>query len=172
MTQPLQFTGEAFGGIPPYQYHWAFGDGNTSDEPNPTHIYTHRGNYTATFTVADNEGNHSQNTTQVTIGYPLPQISFIKPENAVYVFNIKILPWPYPVVFGPINIKVEASQVEIGIERVEFYDDGELIKTDQAQPYDCLWRAHPPPILHPIMARVYDTAGNQNSTTIYVNKWF
>jgi outer membrane protein assembly factor BamB len=172
MTQPLQFTGEAFGGIPSYTYHWVFDDGYTSDELTPIHTYTQRGNYTATLTVTDNQGNQSQDTAQVTIGYPLPEISIVKPQNAVYLFNIKILPWRYPVVIGPIILKVEASQVEIGIDRVEFYDDGKLIKTDRLQPYNCFWRAHAPPILHPLMARVYDTLGNQNSITIYVNKWF
>lgn len=173
MTEPLQFTGEAFGGTPPYiSYHWDFGDGNTSNEPKPTHIYAHRGNYTSILTVTDSTGNQSNDTTQVKIGYPLPKITIIKPVNALYIFNIKILPWPYPVVFGPLVIKAEASQLEIGIDRVEFYDEGTLIKTDYTQPYDCLWRAHPPPILHSIMVRVYDVKGNQNGVTIYPNKWF
>jgi outer membrane protein assembly factor BamB len=172
MTESLQFSGEAFGGTPPYTYHWEFGDDSTSEDQNPSHIYAHRGNYTAIFTVTDIQGNQSQDTAQVTIGYPLPKISIIKPQNAVYFLNIRILPWRYPVVFGPIMIKAEASQVEIGIDRVEFYDDGKLIKTDSLQPYDCFWNVHPPPILHPIMVRVYDTVGNQNSITIYLNKWF
>jgi len=37
-------------------YSWDFGDGNTSDEPNPTHIYAKVGEYNCTLTVIDNEG--------------------------------------------------------------------------------------------------------------------
>ncbi len=172
-TEPLQFTGEAFGGTPPYtSYYWNFGDGNTSDEPKPTHIYPHRGNYTATFTVTDIQGNQSQDTAQVTIGYPLPKISLVKPQNAVYIFNIKILPWPYPLVVGRIMFQVEASQIEIGIDHVEFYYDGNLMHIDETSPYQWLYTGHAPPLHQTILIRVYDTKGNSNSITKTINKWF
>lgn len=53
---PLHFTGSAENGTPPYQYHWTFGDGATSDEQNPTHTYHTAGNYTVTLTVTDGVG--------------------------------------------------------------------------------------------------------------------
>ena len=37
----------------PNKWHWDFGDGNTSDEQNPNHIYPHSGSYTVTLTVWD-----------------------------------------------------------------------------------------------------------------------
>lgn len=37
-------------------YQWEFGDGNSSNEPNPSHTYTQAGDYTATLTVTDNDG--------------------------------------------------------------------------------------------------------------------
>jgi hypothetical protein len=40
MTTP---TGEAT------YWHWDFGDGHSSDEQNPTHVYTHPGTFTVTF---------------------------------------------------------------------------------------------------------------------------
>ncbi len=169
---PTTLTGLAFGGFPPYTYHWDFGDGNTSDELQPTYTYAYRGNYTATFTVTDEQGNQSQDTTQVTIGYPLPKISIVKPQNAVYLFNIKILPWKNPVVFGRITFEVEASQVEIGIDRVEFYYDGTLMHTDEQYPYQWLYTGHAPPIRKTIAIGVYDSAGNLNHTAITINKWF
>ena len=45
--------------------HWDFGDGTTSDESNPTHIYEKLGQYTATLQVTDAEGTSS--TTALTI---------------------------------------------------------------------------------------------------------
>ncbi|MFN8455488.1 MAG: PKD domain-containing protein [Anaerolineae bacterium] len=37
-------------------WQWSFGDGASSTEPNPTHIYTEPGNYTVSLTVSDTDG--------------------------------------------------------------------------------------------------------------------
>ena len=37
-------------------YYWDFGDGESSADQNPKHIYTDRGTYTATLTVTDDDG--------------------------------------------------------------------------------------------------------------------
>jgi len=63
INEPVQFNGSASKGYPPYSYEWDFGDGNTSDEKNPTHIYTDAGNYTVTLTATDDTGNTSDDTT-------------------------------------------------------------------------------------------------------------
>jgi len=60
---PVQFSGSAAYGYPPYSYYWDFGDGNSSNEQNPTHIYTYPGNFTVTLTVTDNSSNTSDDTT-------------------------------------------------------------------------------------------------------------
>ena len=38
-------------------YFWTFGDGNESDEPNPTHVYEEVGNYEVCLTVTQMVGN-------------------------------------------------------------------------------------------------------------------
>jgi PKD repeat protein len=38
------------------RYHWDFGDGGTSESPDPSHIYQNAGVYNATLTVYDNQG--------------------------------------------------------------------------------------------------------------------
>lgn len=53
--QLVQFIGSAENGTSPYEYQWGFGDGNTSDEQNPTYIYDKAGNFTVTLTVTDSE---------------------------------------------------------------------------------------------------------------------
>lgn len=51
-------------------YRWSFGDGLTSADPNPTHIYTTTGSYTATFTAIDN--NWATSTANVNIKVTVP----------------------------------------------------------------------------------------------------
>ena len=38
------------------EWHWDFGDGDTSDERNPSHVYTREGLFTVTLTVVDSCG--------------------------------------------------------------------------------------------------------------------
>jgi len=37
-------------------WHWDFGDGTTSTERSPTHVYEDQGRYRITLTVTDDEG--------------------------------------------------------------------------------------------------------------------
>jgi PKD repeat protein len=61
--EPVQFTGSADGGYPPYSWHWDFGDEKTSEEQNPTHEYDTAGNYTVTLTVTDDNESVAIDTT-------------------------------------------------------------------------------------------------------------
>jgi len=63
INNPVQFTGSADGGYPPYSYHWDFGDDETSEEQNPTHEYDTVGNYTITLTVTDDNESIAVDTT-------------------------------------------------------------------------------------------------------------
>jgi hypothetical protein len=60
---PIQFSGSATGGIPPYAWFWDFDDGNTSTVKNPKHKYTRPGNYTVTLTIKDSEDNNASDIT-------------------------------------------------------------------------------------------------------------
>jgi outer membrane protein assembly factor BamB len=168
---PVQLTGNIYGGIPPYTYHWGFGDGQISDKQNPTHNYTIKGNYTATFTVTDSKGNTSSDTAPVTITYAPPSITITKPENAFYIFNIKTIPLPHPVLIGPITINVDAKQEPLGINRVEFFIDGELKATDTEAPYQWTWNT-PAFFKHTIRVIAYDASGKSTSISIGVSKFF
>ncbi len=48
-------------------YLWDFGDGNTSDEANPTHLYEKEGTYNVTLTVKNDKGIESKDYTIVTV---------------------------------------------------------------------------------------------------------
>jgi len=170
LTIPVQFSGRGFGGTPPYEYYWDFGDSNISTEQNPAYTYAARGNYTAILTVTDVEDNQSSDTTSVTIGYPPPQLQVVRPERAFYFFNIKLFPLPGRVfAIGPITFVVNASQVDADIDRVEFKYEGELMATDTEPPYTYVHRVHQP-IGQDVWIYVYDTAGNKNSRLFTIFK--
>jgi hypothetical protein len=67
INEPVQINGLARGGYSPHSYYWTFGDGESSNEQNPTHIYTDDGNYTITLTVTDNTSNSSIDTSWVQV---------------------------------------------------------------------------------------------------------
>ncbi len=52
----VQFTPNVSGGFSPYTYEWDFGDGKTSTEAQPTHVYNSEGNFTVTLKVTDDKG--------------------------------------------------------------------------------------------------------------------
>jgi outer membrane protein assembly factor BamB len=137
--ESIKFEGTVFGGILPYTYHWNFGDGNTSDIEDPSHTYARPGDYIATFTVVDGDENMSSDTANVTVGTCRPTVYIKKPENALYLCNVKVLPLLIPVIFGRITIQVEAYQEDVGINRVCFYVDYELQYTDYDEPYEWTW---------------------------------
>ena len=57
VKEDIEFLGYAEGGIPPYNWSWDFGDGNTSYEQNPLHNYSTKGVYVVNLTVTDEDGN-------------------------------------------------------------------------------------------------------------------
>lgn len=65
--ESVMFDGDAYKGVKPYSWHWDFGDGHTSDEQNPSHIYSYPSNFTITLAVSDNEGNVTDDTTWVRV---------------------------------------------------------------------------------------------------------
>jgi outer membrane protein assembly factor BamB len=168
---PVQFTGTLLGGIPPYTCHWDFGDGTTSIQQNPTHNYTDAGNYTATFTVTDTTGNYSSDTATVTITYATPTVTITKPVNGIYLNNIKILPFPRPLIIGPITIEATATQIPFGIDHVTFSINNRVRYTDNEAPYTWTWST-PSLFRHTITVTAYDKSGKSTSVSIVVSKFF
>ncbi len=51
--EAVSFESDVFGGFAPYTYDWDFGDGGTSNDSNPTHIYEDEGWYSVGLKVTD-----------------------------------------------------------------------------------------------------------------------
>jgi len=127
-------------------WYWDFGDGTTSHERNPRHVYTQPGAYLITLSAEDNDGaedtvynslvvidtqEDNQNTTPLSI-------RIAKPEKAFYFNNKKILTTHTSIIIGSINIEAQVSD-KTGVEKVEFYIDEELKATDTTKPYTWVW---------------------------------
>jgi len=52
----IQFYADVSGGFSPYSYEWDFGDGDTSTDANPSHVYDESGDFTVSLKVTDDKG--------------------------------------------------------------------------------------------------------------------
>jgi outer membrane protein assembly factor BamB len=137
--ESISFMSTTFGGALPYTFQWEFGDGNTSSLEHPTHTYTRPGEYIATLTLIDGEGNSSSDTANVSIGTSAPTVRILSPENALYLFDHKLFPLRHPVIIGKITVKAEAFQEDVGIDHVSFYIDSWYTYSDYEAPYEWVW---------------------------------
>ena len=97
---------------------WSFGDGASSSETNPVHIYSGAGTYNVTLLVTDNGGLTASTSKPVTVSVP-PPISLVLTATTSLVKNrFRVnLNWTPP-----------ATPVDI-------YRNGVKIATDSASPY-------------------------------------
>ncbi|RQO31550.1 hypothetical protein DBR32_06220 [Taibaiella sp. KBW10] len=102
-------------------YHWDFGDGNTSSDPAPTHMYTANGNYLVNLRMINNcdtadssvtitvtlpsSINHVGTDKATIIVYPNPAAKNLIIENKTSGVNME-----YVVVYNSIGQKVYASE--------------------------------------------------------------
>jgi len=100
-----------------------------------------------------------------------PMVEIINPkEKYFHLRGIPLFPSMInTVVYGPINIKVNASSSS-GIQRVELYVNNKLKKTIEEEPFTFKWA----PILcglYTIKVNAYDNSGQNTSNEIKVLKW-
>jgi cytochrome c len=85
-------SGDPEGG--PVTYRWEFGDGGTSTEANPTHVYTARGQFNAKLTVTDTGGKTGVANVIVTSGNTTPTVNLSIPDGGMFDWGQSI---PYTV---------------------------------------------------------------------------
>jgi len=58
------------------------------------------------------------------------ELTINKPENGLYFYNSRLLPFiAKTIIIGPITIEINVDD-NFGVDRTEFYLDGELMNTD------------------------------------------
>ena len=86
-NEPVQFSASVNGEVPPYTFQWDFGNGATSDEQNPSHVFTASGEYPVSLIVTDAAGKSSVSNTH----------SWIQDTNS---------PPNLPIIEGPTRVKL------------------------------------------------------------------
>lgn len=66
----VNFVGQAQGGVPPYRFDWAFGDGTTSASQDPRHTYDSSGQFIVVLTVTDSKNNVSASSISIQVASP------------------------------------------------------------------------------------------------------
>ncbi|MCI4372058.1 MAG: PQQ-binding-like beta-propeller repeat protein [Thermoplasmata archaeon] len=72
--QSETFAVAVSGGLPPYSYSWNFGDGGTSNLPNPSHTFGAAGTFEVSVNVTDLAGNVTSDHLVVVLNLPAPGI--------------------------------------------------------------------------------------------------
>jgi PKD repeat protein/type 1 glutamine amidotransferase len=96
------------------EFAWDFDGNGTTDstDPNPTHVYTTRGRFTARLTVTDSNGLEAYRTIPITVGNTSPTVRIDTPvEGGIFTFGESI---PYTVtVSDPEDGTIDCNRVEV-----------------------------------------------------------
>lgn len=97
-------------------------------------------------------------------------------EHSFYLRNIRLLSLPRlslprtTYIYGPITIKATVTVTNTSVDRVEFYIDGKLKKSDDTAPYTYRW-APLRSFKHTIMVKAYDIDQEVAIDQLTVFKW-
>jgi hypothetical protein len=104
------------------------------------------------------------------------EVSIVKPNGYIYIFNIPIAPLPGQAPFRAIAIFAVDVEVEVGISvnKVEFYVNNELMDTDTEAPFKWSWtqNSFPPIPIKTLKVVGYDgdtEVGSDEIRLLYLN---
>ena len=80
-------------------------------------------------TVTVKLDDDKSNSDTITADNTNPAVSIDKPQDGLYLFNSRLLTLSRTIIIGGITMEVDTEDTS-GIDRAEFYLDGELMKTD------------------------------------------
>jgi hypothetical protein len=104
----------------------------------------------------------------LSLDFSSPDVEIIKPKG-FYIFDREIISFQnIAIVIGKITVEARASDLECGIEKIEFYLNNNLMHTDEKEPYE--WLFEEGKGKYNLKAIAYDMAGNEASDEIILFK--
>ena len=98
-----------------------------------------------------------------------PTVKIMQPKNGLYLLNKKIISFFIPLVIGPIDIKINASDNDTGLKYIEIYVDEVLSANITSEPF--VWRWDERTFgRHTLKVVAFDNAGNKATDEIIVWK--
>jgi PKD repeat protein len=133
----------------PTSWSWEFGDGNTSDSPNPANMYSAPGTFTITLTVENQYGTDSVTKRDFVTAGELPHADFNASTTTTYT-----------------NQYIEFQDLSIGEPMAYFWDFGDGTTSDYANP----WTLYAEPGNYTVSLTVGNQMGNDTETkTDYIS---
>jgi hypothetical protein len=109
------------------------------------------------------------NSATITADNNGPQISIVKPDAGLYLFNRKFLPISNTIILGPITFEIDATDTS-GISKVEYYIDNDLKAVVEEEPFN--WYMNLKLLgTHKLEIKVFDLAGNTNVAEMFATIW-
>jgi len=139
VTVTLNAT-DATSGVSEISYQVDNGTWNTYTDP---FTLTENGEHNVSFYAVDNAGNEeAEQSVAVNIDKRKPSLAVFRPvEGRLYLWGRDTISTVSgtTVIVGDIRVEVNATDNVSGMDRVEFYVDGELQNTSTQAPYTWLW---------------------------------
>jgi hypothetical protein len=164
--EPVSFSVSTSGGASPYSYFWDFGDNGISEEAEPTHIYYHPGSYTVILQISDQSGQiiEKQHAIQINPSDETPpELSILHPTNNIYLSGASILPWFTPVIIQSVEIIIDATDDNSGVDFLIVSIDGIEQTRLYNEPYTWVYEVEGFG-QHLITVQGYDIVGNTAET--------
>ncbi|MCI4323110.1 MAG: PKD domain-containing protein [Thermoplasmata archaeon] len=127
---PVNFQATFSGGVAPFSYAWAFGDGNGSALASPSHEYTSEEVYTVDLTVRDSRGSSTSAQSQVQIVAPLSVSVSIAPDPTEAGINTSF------VATATSGSETVPNSTESTLTEVWSYGDGSFLEPGGLHPYE------------------------------------
>jgi len=122
------------------------------------------GTIAVTVTIEDLDSNSAT----ITADNTNPELSIFKPVGGLYFFNARLLSLSRTIIIGSITIDIDTDDNN-GIDRAEFYIDGELMQTVTNDPFE--WYTNLPKGQHRLDVLTYDHAGNTATQSVDILKF-
>lgn len=118
-----------------------------------------QGLYILEYFSADNAGNAEQlNRFEIKVDSSNPSIELVQ-SNGVFLFERKILTLDSTVIIGGIQLEILSTDIQSGVQEIEFYIDNTFQESDTTSPYNWYWDDFSVGI-HTVKIKSYDMAGN------------